>query len=107
MHELFSDYRKVGEWFRVDGLLEEFLSRGYILGTHETVKSYANLELDLDKKEGRMPIVDRELIRELPEIIKEVMDENKGNASKRDVFIEFQKRRGSSFSRFEDFYKVV
>jgi DNA replicative helicase MCM subunit Mcm2 (Cdc46/Mcm family) len=102
LHELFSDYRKVGEWFRVDGLLEEFLSRGYILGTHETVKSYANLELDLDKKEGRMPIVDRELIRELPEIIKEVMDENKGNASKRDVFIEFQKRRGSSFSRFED-----
>lgn len=54
LHELFADYRKVGEWFRLDGLLEDFLKRGYIIGTHKTVDHYVDFFNDdgRDVEEG-------------------------------------------------------
>lgn len=97
LHELFEPYRKVGEWFSVDGLLKEFLRRGYIIGTHETVKHYADFyneseENNSDENEGRIPVSDRDKFRIIINLIKELEEEYGGRVPKQILFDDLKKR---------------
>lgn len=127
LHELFADYWVRGEWFRVDGNLKEFLRRGYIIGTHETVKHYADFDNETgnkDKKDGRMSKEDRDKIKCITGVIKQIGEEYDGKAHRDliiiemekmfgldedgiDVFINFLKRRGTIYEPNKGYYKLA
>jgi len=126
LHELFADYRKVGEWFVIDGILEDFLKRGYIIGTHKTVDYYVDFfnkdGEDVEEGDRENPKSSRDKFRVVAEtikrleneyeeyvpkhiLIKELEDEFGFDEEKTDDIIRFLKRNGSIYEPKQGYLK--